>query len=268
MLRRIRLLPALGAFFVLAVAVSACGDSVPGNAVANVDGESITRETFNHWMNVAQATTGGRTAATRTVYNPPDFTACIAKLRTTSPKPAKGQPKPTDATFKKQCETDYKQYRDTVLQFLISEKWIRKEAEAQGIKFNEAEFAKVKKESFPKDADYQKFLKDSGMTDGDARIQVRYNNLSEKLRKKVTSDADKVTNADISEYYDKNKKRFAEPEKRDIRVVLTKSKAKADAAKAALEGGESWKAVTKRYSIDEASKAKGGVLEGLPKGNQ
>ena len=64
----------------------------------------------------------------------------------------------------------------------------------------------------------------------------------------------------IADYYNKNKTRFAQPEQRDLRVVLTKTKAKADKAKAALERGESWKAVAKKYSIDEASKAQGGKL--------
>ncbi len=256
----------------LAFAVSACGDSVPGNAVAVVDGEAITQSEFNHWINIAQSTSGAPPAGGKTVYKPPEFTACVAKLRTTSPKPAKGQPKPTDAVFKAQCKRDYEQYRDTVLQFLIREKWIRKEAEDQGVKFPTSElnkeFNKIKDAQFKTEPEYQKFLKDAGMTDADAKLNVTYNTLSTKLRDKVNKAADKVTNADIAAYYNKNKKRFAEPEKRDIRVVLTKTKAKADQAKAALDAGQSWKAVTKKFSIDAASKAKGGALEGLPKGNQ
>ncbi|MDX6692014.1 MAG: foldase protein PrsA [Solirubrobacteraceae bacterium] len=271
-LSRIRLLPALGAFFVLAIAIAACGDSVPGNAVARVDDESITKDQFNHWMGIAQATSQGAAASSRTVYNPPDFTACVAKLKSSTPKPAKGQPKPTDATFKAQCKTQYEQFRDQVLQFLISEKWIRKESKDQGIKFTKAdldkEAAKVFKQSFPKQGDLEKFLKSAGMTLDDARLQVGFNTLSTKLRTKVIKDADPVTNADISKYYAKNKSKFATPEKRDIRVVLTKTKAKAEQARAALDSGQSWKVVTKKYSIDKGSAAKGGVLAGLPKGNQ
>jgi foldase protein PrsA len=271
-LRLIRLLPALGAFFVLVIALAACGDSVPGNAVARVDNESITKTQFNHWMGIAQATSQGAAASSRTVYNPPDFTACIAKLKSTSPAPAKGQPKPTDASFKAQCKAQYTQFRDQVMQFLISEKWIRKEAKDQGIKFTKAdldkEAAKVIKQSFPKKGEFQKFLKGAGMTVADARLQVGFNTLSTKLRAKVVKDADPVTNADISKYYAKNKSKFAEAEKRDIRVVLTKTKPKAEQAKAALEGGQSWKAVTKKFSIDKSSASKGGVLSGLPKGNQ
>ena len=48
--------------------------------------------------------------------------------------------------------------------------------------------------------------------------------------------------------------------------MLTKNKANADKAQAALEGGDSWKAVAKKYSIDDTSKAAGGKLPAQAKG--
>ena len=272
--RLLRLLPALGAFFVLAIVLAACGDSVPGNAVAKIDDETITRAEFNHWMGIAQATSQqqGQPAAVKTVYNPPDFSACVAKLRQSAPKPAAGQPKPNDVALKAQCKKDYEGYRDQVVQFLVREKWIRGEASQQGIKVTDkqvdAEFDKVRKQSFPKEADLQKFLKSSGMTIADAKLQVRFNTLSTKLQEKVTKDAEEVTNKRVVDYYNKNKERFAEPEKRDIRLVLTKGKAKADQAKAALAGGQSWQTVAKKFSSDSGTKSKGGAVLGLPKGQQ
>ena len=50
--------------------------------------------------------------------------------------------------------------------------------------------------------------------------------------------------------------------------MLTKDKAKAQQAKKALESGQSWKTVAKKYSIDQASKSKGGELPGVAKGQQ
>ena len=89
----------------------------------------------------------------------------------TAAKPAEGQPKQTDADFKKQCEQQYDQLREQVLGLLISFEWIEREAEEQGVKVTDAEvkksFEEQKKQSFPKDADYQKFLKDSGQTEED-----------------------------------------------------------------------------------------------------
>ena len=75
-----------------------------------------------------------------------------------------------------------------------------------------------------------------------------------------------MTDAQIEDFYNKNKERFAQPERRDLRIALTKSEAKANQAKAALEDGESWKDVAKQYSIDEASKSQAGKLPAQAEG--
>jgi foldase protein PrsA len=271
-----RLLPALGAFFVLAFALSACGDSVPGDSVAKVGDSSIKRSQFDHWVQIAAISTQGAAAggssAKVQVPEPPDFAACVANKQKTAPKPAKGQPSPTAAQFKAQCKQEYESLRDQVMDFLINAAWIQGEASGQGVKVSDkqvdTEFAKTKKQSFPKEADFQKFLKDSGMTLTDIKFRVRLDALSNKLREKVTKGEDKITSKDIADYYAKNKARFATPERRDLRIVLTKTQARANQAKAALQAGGSWKAVAKQYSIDQASKAQGGSLLAVAKGQQ
>jgi foldase protein PrsA len=254
-----------------AILVAGCGDSVPGNAVASIDGDAISRTEFNHWMGIASATSQGA-SGTRVSYDPPDFTACVAAKRKTAPKPAKGQPAPTPAQFQTQCKQEYEGLRDQVMQFLILQKWVSGEASDEGVKVSdkaaEKEFQVQRKRSFPKDADFQKFLKSSGMTIGDARFQVRFNTVYTKLREKAVKGADKVSDKAVADFYNKNKTRFATPLTRDLRVVLTRSKAKADQARAALQGGQSWASVAKKFSIDPASKAQGGVLSGLAKGQQ
>ena len=203
---------------------------------------------------------------------PPDFTECIAAAKKAAAKPAEGQPKQTDADYKKQCKQQYDQLRDQVLGLLISFEWIEREAEEQGVKVTDDEvkksFEEQKKQSFPKDADYEKFLKDSGQTEEDVLMRVRLDTLSNKIRDKVTKGKDKVTDQQIEDYYDKNKAQFAQPERRDLSIVLTKTEAKAEEAKAALENGESFKSVAKEYSIDDASKAQGGKLPAVAKGQQ
>ena len=97
-------------------------------------------------------------------------------------------------------------------------------------------------------------------------LQVKADLLASKIRDKVVKGKDKVSDAQIQDFYNKNKDRFAQPERRDLRVVLTKTEAKANQAKKALENGQSWKTVAKQYSIDEASKAQGGKLPAQAKG--
>jgi foldase protein PrsA len=269
--RILRLLPALGAFFVVAIAVAACGDSVPGNAVARVGDDSITKTDFNRWFGVA-ASSNPATAVLKSSYDPPSYTGCVAKKRTTAPKPAKGQPATTDAQFKTQCKQEYEGLRDQVLQFLILERWVNGEAADQGVKVTPAEnaaaYAKAKKQNFPKESDFKKFLAQSGMTEDDAKFQVAFNTVYLKLQQNALKKAKKVTPAAITAYYNKNKKQFAQPETRDLRAVLTKTKGKADAARKALKAGRSWTKIAKRFSIDQASKDNGGSLLGVTQGSQ
>jgi len=246
---------------------AACG-GVPGNAVATVDGDSIDKADFSHWMAVAAKSTGAANAA---VPDPEaGYAKCIAAKRKATPAPAKGQPKVTDAQLKTQCKQEYDQLRNQVLQLLISFKWIQGEADAMNVKVTDAEvkksFDEQKKQSFPKEADYQKFIKQSGQTQEDILQRVKLDLLSNKIRDKVVKGKDTVSDKAISDFYNKNKARFAQPEKRDLRVVLTKGKGDADKAYAALKSGDSWTTVAKKYSIDDTSKASGGKLPAQAKG--
>ena len=249
-----------------AAVVAGCGDSVPSNSVAKVGDTSITKKEFDRWF--TNAARGQQQGGQAVVPDPPNFDKCVAALKGT-PLP-KGTPKPKDSALKKQCKQQYDQLKGEVMQFLIQAQWVQQEAEAQEVKVTDAEikrsFEDQKKQAFPKEADYQKFLKSSGMSEQDILFRVKLDTLQTKLTQKVTEDKGKVTEAEIKDYYEKNKKRFAQPERRDLNVVVTKTKAKADQAKSQLQGGKSFKAVSKDLSIDQASKAQGGKLPDFTKG--
>jgi len=278
MLRKYRTL-ALGAFFVVpALALGACGSDVPGNAVVKVGDQSIKKATFDHWMQIAvisqagQANANAAAAPKATVPDSPDFATCVANKRTTAAKPAKGQPNPTAAQLKTQCKQEYDGLKNQVLEFLIRSTWLDNEAGEQDVKVTDKEVQKqiddAKKQAFPKPADFDKFLARSGLTEADVFFQQRGQLLEQKITQKVTKGKDKVTDAQISQYYEKNKSKFAQAERRDLRIVLTKSESRAQAAKRALASGGSWSGVAKRFSVDQASKNQGGKLEGVAKGQQ
>ena len=119
------------------------------------------------------------------------------------------------------------------MQLLISFRWIQGEADAQGITATDAEvmqsFDEQKRQSFPKEADFEKFLKNSGQTQDDILRRVKLDLLSNKIRDRVVAGAEPVTDQAIADFYAAHKTRFAEPEKRDLRIVLTKRKADAAA---------------------------------------
>ena len=253
----------------LGIAVLAgCGNDVPAGAVAKVGDSTISQDEFDKWLAIAvkgQGQSGGAA-----VPDPPDFEKCVAAKKKTPV--AKGQTRPSDAQLKKQCKTEFDNVKREVMQFLIQAEWMQQEAEEQGIEVKDAELKKAledqKKQAFQNDKQYKDYLASSGMTEEDVLFRVRLNQLQEKLVKKVTEDAKKVSDEDIEAYYDKNKKRFAQPERRDLRVVLTKTEAKARRAKRALDSGQPFRRVVKQYSIDEASKSQNGLLPAVSEGQQ
>jgi foldase protein PrsA len=252
-----------------AALIAGCGNDVPSNGVAKIGDSVITKDQFNHWLNAA-AHGSSAPGSTVVVPDPPNFTKCVAN-QAKQPVP-KGAKKPTNAQLKTQCQQQYDALKQQVMQFLVSAEWIQQEAQKQKVTVSNKEvqkqFADQKKQSFQKDADYKKFLANSGMTEADLIFRVKLDVISNDVRNKVIKGKDKVTDAQIASYYNKNKQRFAQPERRDLLVVLTRTKAKADQAKKALAGGQGWASVAKKFSIDEASKAQGGKLPGVAKGQQ
>jgi foldase protein PrsA len=249
-------------------AFAGCGNDLPSGAVAQVGDSTISKDEFEKWLKTAAR--GNAQAGTAVAPDPPEFTKCVAaKQKTPVPK---GQKKPTEAALKKQCKTEYDALKREVMQFLIQAEWVQQEAEDQGIKVTDKQieraFEDQKKQAFPTDKAYKEFLASSGMTEEDILFRVKLNELQQKLTQKVTEDAKKVTDADVEAYYQKNKKRFAQPERRDLRVVLTKTEAKANEAKRALDSGQPFKRVVKKYSIDEASKSQAGLLPAVSEGQQ
>jgi foldase protein PrsA len=276
MFKGFRSFAALGAVFLASAGLAACGSSgVPSNAVVQVGSQPITNTAFAHWLGVAAAssaqTTPGSTAPKPVVPDPPTFNACIAHLQATAPKPAKGKPAPTAAQLKTQCEQQYTALKQQVLGFLISANWVIGEASDQGIKASDAEvekkFKELKQQQFPKAADFQKFLTSTGQTVPDLLLRVKLNLLSQKIQQKVAKKGTPTT-AQIEKYYKENKQRFGQPEKRDVQLILTKTQAEAEEAKKEIESGKSFESVAKKRSIDPASKANGGKLPGVVKGQE
>ena len=251
-----------------AVAFVACGNDVPPGAVAKVGDTEITQDQFDKWL--AIATKGQAQSGQGTELDAPEFTKCVAAKKK-APTPS-GQGKQTDAALKKQCKTEYETIKSQVMRFLIQAEWVTQEAEKRNVEVKPAQLQKTledqKKQAFPTDKAYKTYLQTSGMTEADILFRVKLNELQTKLTQDVTEDAKKVSDADVEEYYEKNKKRFAQPERRDLLIVLTKTEEKANAAKQALDSGQPWKQVVKQYSIDETTKAQGGKLAAVAKGQQ
>jgi parvulin-like peptidyl-prolyl isomerase len=271
--KQLRFTSALGAVFFAVVGLAACG-GIPGNAVVQVNGSPITKDTFEHWMGVAASSTAatGTTGSKPVIPDPPHYTACIAHLEATAPKPAKGQSKPTTAQLKSQCEQQYKSLQQEVLGFLISSAWVLGEAESLGVNVSDKEvkkqFEKIKKQQFPQAAEFQKFLHTSGQTVSDLLLRVKLNLLSSKIQQKIAKEKHTPSDAEIEKYYNQHKSQYGTPEKRDVNIILTKNEAQAKEAKQEIESGASFASVAKSKSTDPTSKKNGGQLKGVVKGQE
>lgn len=274
MLRPSRCIPALCAVLFALTGLSACG-GIPGNAVVQVNGKPITKATFKHWMGVAAAATAASAEGAPTapvVPEPPNYAACIAHLTATAPKPEKGAAPPSRAQLKSQCEQQYKSLQQEVLGFLISSAWVLGEGESLGVSVPDKEVKKrfdtVKEQQFPKPAEFEKFLASSGQTVSDLLLRVKLNLLSSKIQQKIVKSKANVSQADIAKYYNEHKSRFEVPEKRSVNIILTKTEAAASKAKSEVASGKSFASVAKSVSIDPLSKAKGGLLPEVVKGQE
>jgi foldase protein PrsA len=264
-----RWLLALGAFFSVAVVIAGCGDSsVPSGSVVDVSGNTITTRAFNHWMYIAaKGQTQSNPGAPLVVPNdPPDFNGCVAQVRKEVPSLAKVPSKQLKAT----CKQLFTSLSGQVLDFLIRAYWYQADAAKHHVSVSNTAvmnaFNHDKTAQFgTNQASFQSFLKQSGQTTQDVLYRVRVHLIYQKL---VNKELKPVTSSEIAAYYAAHATQFGTPERRDLRIILTKTKSAANAAKSALSSGQSWTTVAKRYSTDSATKDKGGQLTNVTQGQE
>jgi parvulin-like peptidyl-prolyl isomerase len=175
----------------------------------------------------------------------------------------KKTPEPSDAK--------YEELKKAALSELLNAIWVRGAAEELDISVTSkqiaAELVQIKKTNFKTPGEYQKFLTTSHFTKADVLDLVELQLLTTRIQEVVAKKAPPPSSSEIAAYYDTSKDaQYTTPESRDVRVVVNKDKAKAEAAKAALEKDDSpasWKKVAAKYSEDPTTKAKGGLQPAL-----
>lgn len=169
-------------------------------------------------------------------------------------------------------DPQYDSLAQQAMQSLILAEWVKGEAADRGITVSQsdidAELKRIKEQSFSSEKEFQQFVKQSKFSDEDVQEQVELTLLRDKLEQKVVATPT-VSDDEIKKFYEVNIDSFKQPANRDVRVILNSSEAEAEKAKRALEADDSdssWKQVAKQYSQDQASKDRGGLLEGLTEG--
>jgi foldase protein PrsA len=170
-------------------------------------------------------------------------------------------------------DPSYQQLADASEADLILARWVTGEAEDRGIVVTDRqiddELQNVIQQQFGSQKAFDKFLKQNGFTQEEARDRIRLQLVSQAIQDDVIPQNIDIPADQINEYYDANKSQFETPESRDVRVVLTKTESEATQAKAELEKDSSpqgWQQVAKKYSIDEATKNSGGLRQQVIQG--
>jgi parvulin-like peptidyl-prolyl isomerase len=185
----------------------------------------------------------------------------------------------TKRPFPKPGTVDLANLKTNATQFLIQSSEYQQQADKLGVKISDsdvdARLDQIKKQYYGNPAGqkqataaqmekrYQAALKQQGFTDAEVRQGIKLQLIREKVFNKVTKDV-KVSDDEISTYYDKNKQQYAtpaQPESRDVRHILVKTKKQADQLYAQLQANPGkFAALAKKYSTDTSSAKNGGRL--------
>ena len=216
----------------LTLGLAGCGGddaNVPDGAVAVVDGEEISKAEFDELLGRA-----------KTSYE-----------QNKRPFPKVGTP-------------EYKTVQSQAVQYLVQQEKYRQKAEDLDVEVSEKEIddrlKQVKQQYFQgSEAEFQKNIKEQGLTVEQIRGEIESQLLSEKIYAKVTEEV-KVTDDEVTDYYNKHKADYKVAASRDVRHILVAKKARADDIHKQLENGGNFAALAKKYSTDPGSKANGGKL--------
>jgi parvulin-like peptidyl-prolyl isomerase len=231
-MRNVKLIIALTAV-AASLFASGCGgggdEAVPTDAVAVVDGTTVTRTEFDRVLDQAKR---GYDAQKRPF------------------------PKPGSA--------EYEDLKNKAIAYLVQRVEYSHEADDLGIEVSDKKIddrlSKIKAQYFGNDQKrYEAQLKSAGLTEEQVKQDIRTEILEEEVFKKVTAGVT-VTDAQIRKYYAEHQSEFGQPEQRDIAHILVKKKALADQLYDRIKNGENFAALAKRYSQDPGSKNQGGKL--------
>lgn len=252
---------------VVALSLAACGGPGDGEvAVIKKDSGdvAVTEAQFNRFFNATLSNAQQKPVAELTALKGPDFKACVEERRKAIPEESQRK-KTSDKELRKQCSDQADQVRNGAMQGLVQSNWIIGEVERQGITFRKAEVQRelqtIIKSTFQDQKGYEEFLKTSGLNQEDVDLQLKAQLGEKKIQAQLAETAsEEPSPAEVRRYFAQKKANYVTPETRDIRLIKASTEANAAAAKKAIEGGESWTAVAKKYSTDAATKDLGGKV--------
>ncbi|HTA06065.1 MAG TPA: peptidylprolyl isomerase [Solirubrobacteraceae bacterium] len=262
--------------------VAGCGGTSPGSQAGDAaEAQAINgaRTASNQYAAVKltePVTTVGRLPITRAmlqrtmevgikgrqeVPEPPKYTACVTRLRTSQEFSGEGQ-----ALLRAECQRRYEALMTPALTNLIDQLWVAGEAAEMNIEINEAEVEHALARQIG-GRTFSRASQQSGETLSEMRRRQDYNQLTERIYRAVDTTAPKATSFQLERYYREHKARFFHhQEERDLHIVRTRSKAEAAKVLDQLESGRSFASIVEHVPISQPIDAFNGLFLGLTPG--
>ena len=166
--------------------------------------------------------------------------------------------------FPKQGTTDYATIKNQAITLLVQQAEREEKAADLGIHISDKDVQKrldqIKKQYFGgSQKRYEQQLKKQGLTDAQVRQDIKAQLISEQVFNKITKKVS-VSDSEVHQYYVQHPQLYAQPQSRDVRHILVKSKSLADRLYTQIKGGANFATLAKKYSQDPGSKTQGGKL--------
>lgn len=160
-------------------------------------------------------------------------------------------------------KTSESNFRQQVLDQLVTAQLVLQEASRLGVTVSDKEvndkLAQVKKIFNNDDKKLADALQQQGLTVDTYKTKVRDQLISEKMVNNIVK-GEKVSDAEVKAYYDKNAAQFVDPDQLRVSQITVKSDAAAKQALDQIKGGADFAGVAKAVSEDTSTKNNGGDL--------
>ena len=149
--------------------------AVPGGVAATVVGKSIPISVLDHWIFVAGKSSGAHVPGQPVIVptEPPRFNHCIEQVRSK----VRSLRHRSRGLLRRDCERLFDALAGEALGFLIQAHWVLDDAAARDIAITRQQvlraFHKARRQEFPTNSEFTKFLRETGQTVSDILFRVR-----------------------------------------------------------------------------------------------
>ena len=153
--------------------------------------------------------------------------------------------------------------RKRALEFLISSRWLIRQAAALGVSPSKVAVEHVLSERRVANGtdEFAKTLSETGQTVDDVRLEIATELAGAAIDRKLAARAANVPSAEVDKYYERNRKQFAIPETRVVDLIeQMSSSAAARATLARVGGGPRFTRAGRREALQRGRIATAGLL--------